>query len=67
MRHLKDNYWNDKQYDYTGSGNSQDKSELIIKDNTIVYFVDDIFTIKKPRVKQILNGMIEENLNMLEV
>ena len=64
MRHLKDNYWNDKQYDYTASGNSQDKSELIIKDNTIVYFVDDIFTIKKPRVKQILNGMIEENLNM---
>ena len=51
MRHLKDNYWNDKQYDYTIG--SQDKSELIIKDNTNAYFVDDIFTIKKPRVKQI--------------
>jgi len=64
MRHLKENHWNHKKYDYSASGNSEDKSKLIIKDNTIVYFVDDIFTIKKPRVKQILRGIVDENLDM---
>ena len=35
-----------------------------IVDNTIVYFVDDVFTIKKPRVKQILRMMIDQSLGM---
>ena len=62
---LKRNYWDTrKEYDYSASANTQKKSDLKIKDNTIVYFVDDIFTVKKKRVKQILNGMIENKLEM---
>ena len=52
------------QYDYSQSGNASAKNSLLIKDNTIVYFVDDVFTIKKDRVKKILRGMIERNLQM---
>lgn len=65
MRHLKENYWDrGREYDYSASANTKSKSELIIKDNTIVYFVDDVFTVKKKRVKEILRMMIEENLGM---
>ena len=28
-------------------GNSAKKDELIIEDNTMVYFVDDVFTVNK--------------------
>lgn len=65
LKYIKKNYWNTKkEYDYSASGNSSDKSSLIIKDNTIAYFVDDVFTIKKKRVKEILRRMIDENLQM---
>tara|TARA_B100000686_G_scaffold355395_1_gene474761 strand:+ start:818 stop:2257 length:1440 start_codon:yes stop_codon:yes gene_type:complete len=64
MKHLKSNYWNKKKYDYSASGNVEDKSKMIIEDNTIVYFVDDIFTVKKPRVKQIMRNMIDNKLDM---
>ena len=65
MKLLKNNYWNtDKEFDYSASANTQKKGDLKIKDNTIVYFVDDIFTVKKHRVKNILNMMIDQNLNM---
>lgn len=65
LAYLKTNYWNQhKEYDYSQSGNASAKNSLLIKDNTIVYFVDDVFTIKKDRVKKILRGMIEQNLQM---
>tara|TARA_B100002003_G_scaffold251738_2_gene297102 strand:- start:1480 stop:2916 length:1437 start_codon:yes stop_codon:yes gene_type:complete len=64
MRHLRKKYWNDKQYDFSASGNTKNKSNLIIEDNSIIYFVDDVFTIKKPRVKKILRGIIDEKLDM---
>lgn len=65
LTYLKANYWNQhKEYDYSQSGNASAKNSLLIKDNTIVYFVDDVFTIKKDRVKKILRGMIERNLQM---
>jgi radical SAM superfamily enzyme YgiQ (UPF0313 family) len=64
MRHLRKKYWNDKQYDFSASGNIKNKSNLIIEDNSIIYFVDDVFTIKKPRVKKILRGIIDEKLDM---
>ncbi len=65
MRYLKKNYWNTKKdYDYSASANTDQKRKLIIKDNTIVYFVDDVFTVKKDRVKQILRMMIDQNLGM---
>ena len=65
MRYLKENYWNTrKEYDYSASANTDSKRKLIIKDNTIVYFVDDVFTVKKDRVKNILRMMIDQNLGM---
>jgi radical SAM superfamily enzyme YgiQ (UPF0313 family) len=65
MRHLKEFYWDtDKEYDYSASANTQQKGNLKMRDNTIVYFVDDIFTVKKRRVKQILKMMIDQNLGM---
>jgi len=65
MRHLKEHYWDtNKEFDYSASANSQPKANLKIRDNTIVYFVDDIFTIKKKRVKQILKMMIDQKLDM---
>ena len=53
-----------KKYDFSASANTETKSKLLIEDNTIVYFVDDVFTIKKQRVKEILQGIINEELNM---
>ena len=35
-----------------------------ILDNTAVYFVDDVFTVKKKRVKEILRMMIDQDLGM---
>ena len=65
MKLLKENYWSRyKEYDYSASANIGKKSSLKIVDNTIVYFVDDVFTVKKPRVKQILKMMIDQNLGM---
>ena len=65
MKLLKEDYWSRyKEYDYSASANIGKKSSLKIADNTIVYFVDDVFTVKKPRVKQILRMMIEQNLGI---
>ena len=65
MKYLKENYWNqDKEFDYSASANIGDKSSLKIKDNTLVYFVDDVFTVKKERVKEILNSIIDQRLSM---
>ena len=65
MKHLKNNYWDtQKNYDYSASANTDTKKNLLIKDNTLVYFVDDIFTVKKNRVKTILRMMIDQNLGM---
>ena len=65
LKHIKENYWNQvKEYDYSASANIDDKDKLVIKDNSLIYFVDDIFTVKKDRVKKILQGMIDEKLNM---
>jgi anaerobic magnesium-protoporphyrin IX monomethyl ester cyclase len=65
LKYLKERHWNtQKEYDYSASNNIDSKDKLLIKDNTIVYFVDDVFTIKKDRVSKILQGMIEQNLQM---
>ena len=65
MRYLKENFWNtNKEYEFSASANIGSKQDLIIKDNTIVYFVDDIFTVQKKRVKTILKMMIDQNLGM---
>ena len=65
MHYVKENYWNtEKEYDFSASANIGSKQNLKIKDNTIVYFVDDIFTVKKKRVKTILRMMIEQKLDM---
>jgi anaerobic magnesium-protoporphyrin IX monomethyl ester cyclase len=65
LRHVKDNYWGQiKEFDYSQSNNIDKKDKLLVKDNSIVYFVDDVFTIKKDRVKKILQGMIDQNLQM---
>ncbi len=65
MKYVKKNHWDTKKlYDYSASANTQSKEALKIIDNTIVYFVDDVFTIKKPRVKNILRQMIDQDLGM---
>ena len=65
MKYLKENYWNThKEFDYSASANIESKRKLIIKDNTLVYFVDDVFTVKKDRVKKILRMMLDQNLEM---
>ena len=65
LKHLKEKYWMQvKEYDYSQSNNIDKKDKLLVKDNAIVYFVDDVFTIKKDRVKKILRGMVEQNLEM---
>ena len=65
MRYLKENYWDtNKEFDYSASANADSKQTLIIKDNTIVYFVDDVFTVRKRRAKEILKGITEQGLGM---
>lgn len=65
MRNLKENYWDSKKdYDFSASANSAPKNSLVIKDNTIVYFVDDVFTVRRRRVKEILRRMNDEGLGM---
>ena len=63
MRDLKENYWQATKYDYSASANISDKESLKIEDNTIVYFVDDVFTVHKKRVKKLLR-MIDQKLGM---
>ena len=65
MKHVKSNYWNmKKEYDFSASSNTKAKNELIIEDNSTIYFVDDIFTVHPERIKQILRMMIDEKLGM---
>lgn len=65
MKHLKKQYWSTANgYDFSASANSAPKSSLVIKDNTIVYFVDDVFTVRKRRVKEILGRIADEKLDM---
>jgi len=65
MRLLKNSYWDRyKEFDYSASANISDKSSLKIRDNTLVYFVDDVFTVKKERVKRILQLIIDQELSM---
>jgi len=64
LHHLRDNYWRDAGVDWAQSANAAPKSGLVIRDNTIVYFVDDVFTVKKERVKKILRRMIADKLDM---
>ena len=49
MHLLKNNYYVPTKYDYAASANIQEKDQLKIEDNTIVYFVDDVFTVKKKK------------------
>lgn len=64
MLEIKNKYWN-STVDYgVLSANSKDKSSLLddafkIKDNTIIYFVDDVFTLKKKRSIEIMNEIKE--------
>ncbi len=60
MRYLKENYWDrKKEYDFSASSNTKSKNDLIIEDNSTVYFVDDIFTVHKERIKEILQRIID--------
>lgn len=70
MQHIKNNYWDRDTIDYSIlSQNSKNKTELLqdavlIKDNSLVYFVDDVFTLKKQKCIAIMQKMIDENLNI---
>jgi len=64
MEYLYHNYWTTTGLDYAASANTSSKENLIIQDNAIVYFVDDVFTVRKKRVKEILRGMIDSGLKM---
>ena len=64
MVHLKENYWKGTNFDYSASANIGEKETLKIEDNTIVYFVDDVFTVHKKRVKKLLRMMIDQKLKM---
>ena len=64
MIHLKENYWKATKFDYSASANVGEKETLKIEDNTIVYFVDDVFTVHKKRVKKLLRMMIDQKLKM---
>ena len=65
MHYIKEHHWDSqKEFDYSASANVGPKSELKIKDNTCVYFVDDVFTVKKKRVKTLLRMMIDQKINM---
>ena len=64
MRHLKENYWHGTKYDYSASANIAEKETLKIEDNTLVYFVDDVFTVNRKRVKKLLRMMIDQKLGM---
>jgi radical SAM superfamily enzyme YgiQ (UPF0313 family) len=66
MKHVKKHYWDaKKEYDFSASSNVKAKNELIIEDNSTIYFVDDIFTVHKERIKEILRMMIDEDLGMV--
>ncbi len=64
MSHLKETYWQGTKFDYSASANIGDKESLKIEDNTLVYFVDDVFTVNKKRVKKLLRMMIDQKLGM---
>ena len=65
MLYVKKKYWNmKKEYDFSASSNVKSKNELIIEDNSTIYFVDDIFTVHKERIKQILHMIIDNKLGM---
>jgi radical SAM superfamily enzyme YgiQ (UPF0313 family) len=64
MRYLKEHHYVTPKFDYAASANIDSKESMKIEDNTIVYFVDDVFTVKKARVKELLNKMIHEKLNI---
>ncbi len=70
LRHLKEHHWTSEHVDFGMlSSNTSPKQEQLeasikIKDNTIVYFVDDIFTLNRIRTKELLRNMIDEKLEM---
>ena len=64
MIHLKEHYWHATKFDYSAAANISEKDSLKIEDNTLVYFVDDVFTVNKKRVKKLLRMMIDQKLDM---
>jgi len=64
MKVLKEKYWEGTKFDYSASANMAEKETLKIEDNTLVYFVDDVFTVHKKRVKKLLRMMIDQKLGM---
>src|SRR3990167_7348097 len=63
MHHVKNNYWNKHQFDYSQSANVTQKDKLIIPDNSVFYIVDDVFSVKKNRTMETLNMMIDTKLD----
>lgn len=65
---ISDKYWNRQTIDYgVMSPNSKNKSDLYeealkIKDNTVIYFVDDVFTLKKKRAIEIMDEVKKRGL-----
>ena len=55
MHLLKNNFYVPTNFDYAASANIDEKDQLKIEDNTIVYFVDDVFTVHKKSKKIVEN------------
>ena len=62
---VTENYWNRKvNLDYAASSNTSSKNSLVIKSNEILYFVDDIFPLKKKEFCDLMDGFVKEKLNI---
>lgn len=56
-------YWSQKkEYDYSASSNTQNKASLKIKDNNKIYFVDDIFSLKKKEFIPLMQSFIDSGI-----
>lgn len=65
LRHIRAHYWDQRHgFDFAQSANTARKDTLLIRSNELVYFCDDVFTVKKDRTKAILRAMIGERLEL---
>lgn len=62
---VKEKYWNRTVHkDYSASANATPKNSLVIKSNEILYFVDDIFPLKKRGFIPLMDDFVKEKLNI---
>lgn len=50
--------------DYAASGNVAKKSDLVVKSNEVVYFVDDIFPIRRKEFLELMESFVSEKLDI---